>query len=111
MTPDELTAHVQKEVHDHFKPKKPEPKVLVDLAAKKFFLAMMCQTKEKEPLSDYDRSITKSCEKRVIVGTTKSPISTNNPNKGYPIKRSFQKRMKQLQSLWLKSGSQNSAAR
>jgi len=60
MTSEQLDAYVAKEVHDHFKPKKPEPKVPVDLVAKKFFLAMMCQTKEKEPLSDYDRSITKS---------------------------------------------------
>ena len=55
MTPEELQAHVDKEVRDHFKPKKPEPKVLVDPAAKKFFLAIMYQTKEKAPLSDYDR--------------------------------------------------------
>ena len=60
MTPEELQAHIDKEVCDHFKPKKPEPKVPMDLVAKKFFLAMMCQIKEKEPLSDYDRSITKS---------------------------------------------------
>ena len=60
MTAKELKAHVQNEVRDHFKPKKPEPKVPVDLVAKKFFLSMMCQIKEKEPLSDYDRSITKS---------------------------------------------------
>ena len=64
MISEELQAHVDKEVHDHFKPKKPEPKVLVDLAAKKFFLAMMCQTKEKEPLSDYDCPITKSWQKK-----------------------------------------------
>ena len=60
MTSEELDAYVAKEVHDHIKPKKPEPKVPVDPAGNKFFLAQMCQTKEKEPLSDYDRSITKS---------------------------------------------------
>ena len=60
MTPEELQVHVDKEVRDHFKPKKPEPKMPVDPTANKFFLAMMCQIKEKEPLSDYDRSITKS---------------------------------------------------
>ena len=64
MTPEELQAHIDKEVCDHFKPKKPEPKVPVDPATKKFFLSMMCQTKEIEPLSDYDRSITKSWEKK-----------------------------------------------
>ena len=64
MTDEELTAHVQKEVHDHFKPKKPEPKEPVDPAGKKFFLGIMCQPKQKELLSDYDRSITKSWEKK-----------------------------------------------
>ena len=64
MTPEELTAAVQKEVDDHFKTKKPEPKEPVDPAGKKFFLGIMCQPKEKERLSDYDRSITKSWEKK-----------------------------------------------
>ena len=64
MTPDELTEYVQKQVDDHFKPKKPEPKVPVDPACKKFFLGIMCQPKQKEQLSDYDRSITKSWEKK-----------------------------------------------
>ena len=63
MTPDELTEYVQKQVDDHFKPKKPEPKVPMDLAGKKFFLKIMCQPKENE-LSDYDRSITKSWNKK-----------------------------------------------
>jgi hypothetical protein len=64
MTDEELTAHVQKEVHDHFKPKKPEPKELVDPAGKKFFLSVTCQPKQKELMSGYDRSITKSWEKK-----------------------------------------------
>jgi hypothetical protein len=64
MTYEELDAYVAKEVHDHFKPKKPEPKMPVDPVGKKFFLAQMCQPKEKEPLSDYDRSITKSWQKK-----------------------------------------------
>jgi hypothetical protein len=38
MNPEELTAAVQKEVDDHFKTKKPEPKEPVDPAGKKFFL-------------------------------------------------------------------------
>ena len=67
---------------------------------------MMCQTKEKEPLSDYDRSITKSWEKKSNRRYNQVPSSANNPNKGYLISRSFRKRMKQLQSLWLKPGSQ-----
>ena len=54
MTPEELTAWVQEDVHKQLKPKEP-----VDPAAKKFYLSMMCQP--KPPLmSDYDRSITKS---------------------------------------------------
>ena len=63
MTAKELTTHVEKDVRDHFKPKKPLPKKPVDPAAKKFFLSMMCQP--KPPLmSDYDHSITKSWEKK-----------------------------------------------
>ena len=64
MTAKELTTHVEKEVRDHFKPKKPEPKELVDPTGKKFFLSFMCQLKQKELLLDYDRSITKSWEKK-----------------------------------------------
>ncbi|XP_039771872.1 cysteine proteinase inhibitor 10-like [Panicum virgatum] len=64
MISEELQAHVDKEVHDHFKPKKPEPKIPLDPTANKFFLAMMCQSKKKQPLSDYDSSITKSWEKK-----------------------------------------------
>ena len=63
MTDEELTAWVQEDVRKQLKPKKPLPKEPVDPAAKKFFLAMMCQP--KPPLmSDYDRSITKSWEKK-----------------------------------------------
>ena len=62
MTDEELTAYVQKELDDHFKPKKPEPKEPVDPTGKKFFLGIMCQPKEKETLSDYDRSIMKFYE-------------------------------------------------
>ena len=51
---------MEKEVRDHIKPKKPELKEPVDPAVKKFFLSMMCQPKQKELMSDYDRSITKS---------------------------------------------------
>jgi len=55
---------VQKEVDDHLKSKKLEPKEPVDPAGKKFYLSMMCQPKQKELMSDYDRSITKSWEKK-----------------------------------------------
>ena len=43
--------------------KKPELKQQVDLIAKKYFKSLV-QTKYKEPLSDYNRSITKSYEKK-----------------------------------------------
>ena len=62
--PPEKLAHVQKDMHNHFKPKKPELKEPVEPAGRKFFLGIMCQPKQKELLSDYDRSITKSWEKK-----------------------------------------------
>jgi len=55
---------VQKEVDDHLKPKKPEPKEPVDPAETKYFRFVMCQPKQKEILSDYDRLITKLWEKK-----------------------------------------------
>ena len=64
MTHEELRAAVQKKVDDHFAPKKPKPKEPVDPTGKKFFLGIMCQPKQKETMSDYDRSITKSNEKK-----------------------------------------------
>ena len=79
MTPDELTAWVQEDVHKQLKPKEP-----VDPAAKKFYLSMMCQP--KPPLmSDYDRSITKSWEKKSNRRYNQAPSSANNPNKVYPL--------------------------
>jgi hypothetical protein len=59
MTSEELNVQVRKEVTDRFASKKPQPKQLVDPARQKFFVSM-CQPREKETLSDYDRSITKS---------------------------------------------------
>ena len=59
MTDEELSAWVQEDVRKQLKPKEP-----VDPAAKKFFLSMMCQPKQKELMLDYDRSITKSWEKK-----------------------------------------------
>ena len=64
MTNEELTAWVQKDVREQLKPKKPPPKGPADPAGKKFYLSMMCQPKQKESMSDYDRSITKSWEKK-----------------------------------------------
>jgi hypothetical protein len=57
MTDEKLNEHVRKEVREQFKPRKPEPKQLVDPAGQKFFIGI-CQPREKEKLSDYDRSIT-----------------------------------------------------
>ena len=64
MTPEKLDDWVQEDVRKQLKPKKPPPKESVDPTAKKFFLSMMCQPKQKELMSDYDRSITKSWEKK-----------------------------------------------
>jgi hypothetical protein len=55
--------HVRKEVREQFAPRKPEPKQLVNPAGQKFFVTM-CQPREKETLSDYGRSITKSYQKK-----------------------------------------------
>ena len=63
MTPEELTAWVQEDMHKQLKPKKPPPKEPVDPVGKKFYLSIMCPP--KPPLmSDYNRSITKSWEKK-----------------------------------------------
>jgi hypothetical protein len=59
MTQEELNKHVRKEVREQFTPRKTEPKQPLDLAGQKFFV-IICQPTEKERLSDYDRSITKS---------------------------------------------------
>jgi len=45
ITDEELPAHVKKEMRDHFKPKKLEPKEPVDPVGKKFYLSVMCQPK------------------------------------------------------------------
>ncbi|XP_025813176.1 anther-specific proline-rich protein APG-like [Panicum hallii] len=58
-TGEELGEQVSKEVRDHFAPRKPKPKGPVDPAGQKFFIGI-CQLREKERLSDYDRSIIKS---------------------------------------------------
>jgi hypothetical protein len=63
MTQEELNEHVRKEVREQFAPRKPEPKQPVDPAGQKFFVTM-CQPREKETLSDYDHSITKSYKKK-----------------------------------------------
>ena len=47
MTPEELTAWVQEDMRKQLKAKKPPSKETVDPAAKKFFLSMMCQPKQK----------------------------------------------------------------
>ncbi|RLM64416.1 transposon protein, putative, CACTA, En/Spm sub-class [Panicum miliaceum] len=79
MTQEELNEHVRKEVREQFAPRNLEPKQPVDPVGQKFFVTM-CQPREKETLSDYDRSITKSYRRRVIVGAKTFPCSENNPN-------------------------------
>jgi hypothetical protein len=69
-TDEELKEHVRKKVLEQFTLRKPEPKQPVDPAGQKFFIGI-CQPKEKERLSDYDRSITKSYQKK---GTCRSTI-------------------------------------
>lgn len=65
MTPEELSAAVAAEVHEHFHKKKvPEEKVTIDPAKMKFFINMSKAQKEKLHLSDYDRSLLKSYEKK-----------------------------------------------
>ena len=64
MINNELHAHVRKEVTNQVTPRKSELKQPIDPARKKFFLGIMCQPSEKETLSDYDHSITKSYEKK-----------------------------------------------
>ena len=83
MTEEELTAWVQKDVHEQLKPKKPQPKEPVDPAAKKFYLSMMCQP--KPPLmSDYDRSITKSWEKKSNRRYNQVPQLGEQPKQSVP---------------------------
>jgi hypothetical protein len=63
MNNEKLHAHVREEVTDHFTLRKPEPKQPVDPAGQKFFVTI-CQPRAKETLSDYDRSIIKSYQKK-----------------------------------------------
>ena len=64
MINNELHAHVRKEVTNQFAPRKSELKQPIDPARKKFFLGIMCQPTNKQPLSDYECTITKSYEKK-----------------------------------------------
>ena len=84
MTLEELTAHGQKKVDDHFRPKKLEPKEPVDTAGKKFFLDIMCEPRKKECLSNYDRSITKSYEKKGNRRYNQVPQLGEQPNQTIP---------------------------
>ena len=84
MTPEELDAWVQEDVRKQLKPKKPPPKEPVDPAAKKFYLSMMCQP--KPPLmSDYDRSITKSWEKKSNQRYNQVPQLGEQPKQSVPL--------------------------
>jgi hypothetical protein len=105
ITQEELNEHVRKEVREQFALRKLEPKQPVDPAGQKFFITM-CQLSKKETLSDYNHSITKSYQRRVIVGAKTFPSSKNNPNNRYLHSKCFQKRMKLRPSLWQKRNSQ-----
>ena len=56
----------------------------MDPAGKKFFLGIMWQPKEKETLSDYDRSITKSYEKKGNHRYNQIPQLREQPNQTIP---------------------------
>ena len=62
MTQEELDESVRKQVRGHFAPKKPPPKQTFSADEKKYFKYLV-QPKYDEPMSDYDRQITKSYEK------------------------------------------------
>jgi hypothetical protein len=82
MTNKELHAHVRKEVTDHFVPRKPEPKQPVDLVGQKFFVTMANQGRKEHywTMTVQSQSLIR---RRVIVTTTKSLSSKNNPNNQY----------------------------
>jgi hypothetical protein len=63
MTQEELDESVAKHVKDHFSPKKAPPKQTFSAEDKKYFKSLL-QPKYSKTLSDYDRQITKSYQKK-----------------------------------------------
>ena len=80
MIDEELQASVRKQVTDYLAPKKLELKHPMDPIGKIFFLRIMCQPTNKEPLSDYTTALSQNLmmRRRVTVITTKFPSSENN---------------------------------
>ena len=63
MTQEELDESVCKHVREHFTPKKAASKQIFSADEKKYFKYLV-QPKYDEPMSDYDRQITKSYDKK-----------------------------------------------
>jgi hypothetical protein len=93
MTQEALNERVRKEVRDQFVPRKFEPKQPVNPAGQKFFITM-CQPRKKETLSNYDRSITKSYQKKSNRRAKNIPKLGEHPQKLIPPLHVLQKRMK-----------------
>jgi hypothetical protein len=92
-TQEALNERVRKEVRDQFVPRKFEPKQPVNPAGQKFFITM-CQPRKKETLSNYDRSITKSYQKKSNRRAKNIPKLGEHPQKLIPPLHVLQKRMK-----------------
>ena len=75
---------MRKEVTDHFAARKPEPKQPVDPSGQKFFLGIMCQPRERDTILHYDRSITKSYEKKGNRRYNQVPQLEEQPNQTIP---------------------------
>ena len=74
-------------------------------AGKKFFLGIMCQPKQKEiTLSDYDRSITKSYEKKGNCLFNKVPQLREQPNQTIPPLKVFSKKDEAIAEFVVETG-------
>ena len=65
-THEESKWQMMAEDKEHFKPREPKKKTPIDPKVQEFFMGMTERNKKKLRLSDYDRSITKSYEKKKL---------------------------------------------